>query len=96
MFLGIHIQSEIVFETNDSNLNLDSVKYDVYKKGQVPVIGESSDKKSDLSLEELFQKVAHFNIKNSKTPKSVKLVFKSTETLTESVWIIQLYKVSIN
>lgn len=95
VFLGVH-ESEYAFETKDPNLNLDSVKYDVYKKNKMPVMGDPSDKTSDLSLEEFLRSIAYLNIKNATNPKTIKLVFKSNEALSASVGLIQSYKVSIN
>lgn len=55
----------------------------------IPVMGEPSDMKSDLSLEEFMAAVQEYNTKNLDNAKAIKLDFKSTEAVIESVEILK-------
>lgn len=57
---------------------------------KIPVMGEPSDKmKSDLSLEEFMAAVKEHNTKNPNNEKAIKLDFKTTKSVTESVEILK-------
>lgn len=57
---------------------------------KIPVMGEPSDKmKSDLSLEEFMAAVKEHNTKNPNNEKAIKLDFKTTKAVTESVEILK-------